>query len=386
MKRTALPMAMLAAALIGPAVTEATVAEVSYRKTTSQFEGKAVCAFDLRVQDAAGETVTFTLRPAPENASGENGGEIRMLEPARASTGNEVACEAYPDTTAVGTTTVPDDDHTFRVILQLHSHPDDNCSAAGLARGNVRIHVPNPGAMVAGTQQCDTREDRGNVRPRRKKRPKPARTGRIEEFVWEVVNDGPGATTGTTAQVTMPQNMVFIESATADGSPCTVTQEPGPPAMNVIDCSLGNVFPDEAIPVQVNVVPRRTGSFESTIRTDAANNGPIHSGTDQFSTNTQQGTNRTLSVRAKARGNAPGSGSVNISPDGGAPSCAVDGTTRDQQCFNFYADGTTVTLTAKPSAGTSVVWEGACAGTTGNGPCTITMNTDKSATVRFNKD
>lgn len=144
MQRPALFLATLAAVLLGPAVTEAATADLSYRKTTSVTEGKAVCVYNVRVQDAGGTNMTFTLLPAPENASGENGGEIRMLEPASASTGTEEACEAYPDTTATATAPVPDDDHTFTVVFQLHSHPDSSCSQAGLARGKVRMHVPNP--------------------------------------------------------------------------------------------------------------------------------------------------------------------------------------------------------------------------------------------------
>ncbi|MBI1735549.1 MAG: hypothetical protein HYR51_10275 [Candidatus Rokubacteria bacterium] len=384
MKTYALLTILLTAVLIGPPLAQGTTSALSYRKTTSVFEGKATCAYRVRVQDAGGQTMTFTLLPAAESATtGENGGEIRMLEPTAASTGIEEACEAYPDTSPTGTVTVPDDDHTFNVILQLHSHPDNNCSASGLARGRVRMHVPNPGALAPEAVTCDTNEGRGNVRSKRKRRARGATTGAVSEFVFEVINDGPGPTNDTTVTTTIPYNAVFVESATAGGQPCTIGTQAGPPAVHVINCDLGMLQPDDPVLFNLDVIPRQTGTFTTTVRVDAANNGPLHAGTDRVSTNVAQGVQRTLAVTAKARNG--GDGSVNISPDGGAPTCTTpSGGNNTVQCFNFYDNNTTVTLTAKPGTGSSVVWEGACAGTVGN-TCTLTMSSDRSTTVKFVK-
>jgi len=44
-------------------------------------------------------------------------------------------------------------------------------------------------------------------------------------------------------------------------------------------------------------------------------------------------------------------------------------------------DGTSVTLTANPQAGSNVTWSGAC---TGNAlTCTLTMDSDKTVAARF---
>ena len=384
MKRSALFLTFAAMVFgAGLAVSEGSTLDLRYQKRTSLLEGKAVCSYNLRIQDAANQTLTFTLIPAPTNALGENGGEIKMVEPAVASTGQELACEAYLDTTATATVRVPDDDHTVKVTLQLHSHPDNDCHASGVARGKVRMHVPNPGTITQDELTCDSNESRGNVRSKRKRRARNARTGARTFFVWEVINDGPGAAESTTVTATLPANAVFVESATLAGIPCPVRRRAGPPAEHVVECEGGTLLPDERAELELHVIPRRTGSFTTTIAVDAANNGPIHSGTDSVGTDVAQGVRRILSVTAKARNG--GDGSVNISPDDGVPQCTAPlNGNNTTQCLNTYDNNTSVTLTAKPGTGSSVVWEGACAGTTGN-TCTLTRDSDKSATVRFKK-
>ena len=77
---------------------------------------------------------------------------------------------------------------------------------------------------------------------------------------------------------------------------------------------------------------------------------------------------RTLTV-SKA-GN--GTGSVTSSPAG--IDCGSD-------CSESYADGTSVTLTATPAAGSTFSgWSGAC---TGIGTCTVAMDADKNVTATF---
>jgi hypothetical protein len=52
------------------------------------------------------------------------------------------------------------------------------------------------------------------------------------------------------------------------------------------------------------------------------------------------------------------------------------------QCGHTYTEGSTVTLTAQPSGGSTFAgWAGAC---TGTGDCTITMDADKNVTATFN--
>jgi Divergent InlB B-repeat domain len=66
----------------------------------------------------------------------------------------------------------------------------------------------------------------------------------------------------------------------------------------------------------------------------------------------------------------PGSGTVS----GPGINCGVD-------CAEAYADGSQVTLTAGPAAGSTFAgWGGACSAT---GPCTVAMDSDKSVTATF---
>ncbi|KKU21993.1 MAG: hypothetical protein UX33_C0017G0009 [Candidatus Azambacteria bacterium GW2011_GWC1_46_13] len=68
-----------------------------------------------------------------------------------------------------------------------------------------------------------------------------------------------------------------------------------------------------------------------------------------------------------------GSGTVTSSPAG--INCGAD-------CSENYIDGTSVTLTASASAGSTFTgWSGACSGT---GTCAVTMNSAQSATANFN--
>ena len=68
-----------------------------------------------------------------------------------------------------------------------------------------------------------------------------------------------------------------------------------------------------------------------------------------------------------------GSGQVRSTPAG--IRCGTD-------CTEAYANGTVVTLTASPAAGSTFTgWSGACAGT---GTCAVTMNAAKAVTATFN--
>ncbi|MCW8965455.1 MAG: hypothetical protein OQK82_02025 [Candidatus Pacearchaeota archaeon] len=70
--------------------------------------------------------------------------------------------------------------------------------------------------------------------------------------------------------------------------------------------------------------------------------------------------------------NKSGSGAITSSPSG--INCGSD-------CSQTYNNGTSVTLYANPSSGYQFAgWSGACSGT---GPCTVSMNSNKSVTANF---
>ena len=86
------------------------------------------------------------------------------------------------------------------------------------------------------------------------------------------------------------------------------------------------------------------------------------------STATAPPNTRTLSVTQTGSG----SGTVTINP----PGISCDG-----DCSQSYTDGTEVTLTATPAAGSSFSgWSGACSG---EGPCTVTMSGSRSVAAAF---
>jgi uncharacterized repeat protein (TIGR02543 family) len=91
---------------------------------------------------------------------------------------------------------------------------------------------------------------------------------------------------------------------------------------------------------------------------------------DAFVTKISSGNTMALSVTKAGTGN----GTVTSSPAG--ISCGTD-------CSESYANGTVVTLTAAPAAGSIFAgWSGSC---TGTGTCSVTMSAAKSVTATFNK-
>jgi hypothetical protein len=109
-------------------------------------------------------------------------------------------------------------------------------------------------------------------------------------------------------------------------------------------------------------VMNATGTGKVTIASGAGN----HSDPDWQPAGNP--TTSTLTVSKRGRG----SGTVSSSPPG--IQCGTD-------CSETYASGTSVTLTAVPSAGSAFAgWAGACSGTA---PCVVTMNASKAVTARF---
>jgi len=79
----------------------------------------------------------------------------------------------------------------------------------------------------------------------------------------------------------------------------------------------------------------------------------------------------------RVQGDGSGYGQVSSSPAG--LSCSVSA---GISCFQYFNAGSSVVLTAAPSADSDFAgWSGAC---TGMGPCTVTMSAGKTVTATFN--
>ena len=387
MKRSLRLAALAALLLLVPALAGADSVRLNYRKTTSAPEGKGTCVFTVRVQGAAGSVLGFTLFPGePETPGGENGGEIRLREPIRlVSAGHENACDVWNDNRPTGSKTIRTADEEHAVVFQVHSHPDTpgGCSQSGVAFGSIRMSIPEApvGTITRSASTCDTDEAHGNLFMNLQNVLRNTRTGRRVLVDVPITNHGPGHLNGGTFSAELPFAAAWLESATVDGNPCTVTVLDATPAINHVTCNLGFVPHDDNRRFNMTLIPRRTGLFTTTFAVEGTNNGTLFDDVQTVNTNVQQGVTRTLALTVKGRNG--GGGTVNINPPGTTcthPDPANPGATKTQ-CFEFYADGASVTLTAKPQSGSGVTWSGAC---TGNAlTCTLTMNADKTVEARF---
>ena len=85
---------------------------------------------------------------------------------------------------------------------------------------------------------------------------------------------------------------------------------------------------------------------------------------------------------SRPNGNAPTTHSVTVGKIGAGSGTITGGTIScGSTCQNVFSIGSTVTLTATPTSGSTFVgWSGSC---TGTGTCTLTMNSDKVVTAEF---
>jgi peptidoglycan/xylan/chitin deacetylase (PgdA/CDA1 family) len=86
----------------------------------------------------------------------------------------------------------------------------------------------------------------------------------------------------------------------------------------------------------------------------------------------------------KLTSSAQSTSTLSVTPAGmgsGTVTSSPSGITCGSTCTSSFAQGTTVTLTATPNAGSTFSgWAGACSGT---GPCVLAMNTDRAVTATF---
>jgi hypothetical protein len=199
------------------------------------------------------------------------------------------------------------------------------------------------------------------------------------EFVGDTVNDAFVAeldtsnwsTDATTAVVTAPNNFAFdpnhnpitinaagvtsMTAAYADGT----TYDGATPLLNA-----STPIAPGPHSLYLSIFDQGDGIYDSAVFLDNVRFRNLPAGSCVAGTSA----GHTLTVSR----NGSGSGTVTSSPAG--INC---GTT----CSAFYSEGTTVTLTPTPDAGSSFTgWSGACSGT---GACTVTMDQARSVTATF---
>jgi hypothetical protein len=166
-----------------------------------------------------------------------------------------------------------------------------------------------------------------------------------------------GATSDQTATIKNDGNANLVVG--------TITQ-PGQPFSKIQDnCSGQTIAPNATCTVMYRFAPTTSGNFSSS------SNIPSNDPDENPVTVTLNGTGWTVpSITVSKSGT--GTGTVTSSPPG--IDCGSD-------CSEPYNQGTIVTLTATPDAGSTFWgWSGDCSNT---GPCAVTMNASKTVTAIF---
>jgi uncharacterized repeat protein (TIGR01451 family) len=181
-------------------------------------------------------------------------------------------------------------------------------------------------------------------------------------YTANLLNEGPNDSTGVTFTDTLPNGVSFVSVTTTAGS-CTQSH-------GVVTCNIGSLASAFDATVTIVVTPTATGRITNTMRVSATEDDlvPANNSATQPTTVVQS---FALTVAKTGTGN----GTVTSRPSG------ID---CGGVCSQNYASGTSVSLTATPSADSTFVgWSGACAGTDPNS-CSVTVNVAQSVTATFN--
>jgi hypothetical protein len=398
MKRlTAFAALALGLGIGAPEYAESGGITIPYSTPTSAPHGVATCMTTVKISGVAGDTVTVRVTPAPASGSGENGGEIQITGPRglhRASDGHENAtpapCDVFPDGNPTDTKTFSRRSKSlFPLSFLVHSHPDADCLAAGVATGTIRLSSPTlaNSAFSAGPVACDNDESNANLLAEVIRFATGVRTDRPGSLGVEIVNHGPGIAQDPAFVADFPQHVAILD-ARANGEACPVTLTKTDPPLRRVRCPLEMQFEGDNDFVNIDFGARQDGSFVTTMRGTTGNDGVLTQPTT-VRTNVQQGSDATLYVSAKSSNN--GTGSVSISPAGAVgtanPSVSTpDGQNTEVTVDNYYSSTTSVTLTANPGPGATVRWSGACSGVAATTmTCKVNLSPPdvKSVSVRF---
>jgi hypothetical protein len=178
-------------------------------------------------------------------------------------------------------------------------------------------------------------------------------------------DSGTNAATFTVALSAPAKQTTTVDFATADGTATAGSDYS--PASGTLVFAKGQTARTVAVAVNGETAFEPDERF--FLKLSSATNAVIADGTGQATVSNDDAPPRTLTV-SKA---GSGTGSVTSSPAG--IDCGSD-------CSEDYPDGTRVTLTATPAAGSTFAgWSGAC---TGTGTCTVAMDASKNVSATFN--
>jgi len=191
--------------------------------------------------------------------------------------------------------------------------------------------------------------------------PEPVGVGLSLTYTAEILNEGPKPATAVTCTDTLPNGVTFVSATTTQGA-CTQSH-------GIVACDIGSLASAFDATVNIVVNPTATGTLANNMNVTSA-------GQDLVSTNNTANQNTSVvpifSFTVVKTGT--GSGTVTSSPAGIECGGA---------CSQRYASGTSISLTAVPSAGSQFSgWSGACTGADPNS-CAVTLISDQSVTATF---
>lgn len=193
--------------------------------------------------------------------------------------------------------------------------------------------------------------------------PNPVDVGSPLTYTLTVGNAGPLDDTNVTVSDTLPAGVTFVSDNPSQGS-CSGT--------TAISCNLGTVKNLAQATVTIVVTPTAPGTVTNTATVTGDQPDPNQTNnTSTIMTTVNQPSGFVLTVTLAGTG----SGTVTSNPAG--INCP------DGCSFNF-PNGTVVMLSELPGNNSTFGgWSGAC---TGNGACSVTMNSNQTVTATFNSN